>query len=562
MQEGCCSNDALFWTLPLDRVLALLSAIALVATAFVLYPYHKAVNLFQNPVRWREVAERTPGQSSATPQATAADAEACSSSRDITLAEAAPQALPETDEVLDGGDDASLKNLPEFASGVRSVVFDDGAAYNGEWRNGKMHGRGVFLWPTGDRYEGEWKDGEQDGQGTFAAADGSVYYGGWSHGKMDGEGVYKPGMLAASAAGAHQATVGDVIFLRRYVQGKLMKEVSLRMKDAAQKKQVKESRKKQSLGGRPLQPGEVIYKGHHSYDLMRQLQLGIMYSIAQAGLTAAADLTSKDYTEETVQYFPSSSTGDASAFKYKDYAPKVFHKLRAAFHIDNADYLVSLTGGPALRELPSPGASGCIFFLSSDDRFLIKSVRKEEMALLLGLVKRYYRHVAANPRTLLVHFYGLHRISPWLGRNARFLVMGNVLPSNKRMHRKYDLKGSTYKRTAGKEKMDSEPGATLKDLDIDIKVSSPCSPNQKRGRRLAMTAVGEGSGVGGALGHYGGVFSHAFGFYYLKLCFCGLCSWSWLLLSVSNSWPSSSPTRRSFRAWASSTTLFSWGCIS
>lgn len=33
---------------------------------------------------------------------------------------------------------------------------------------------------------------------------------------------------------------------------------------------------------RPLQPGEVIYKGHHSYDLMRQLQLGILYSIAQA----------------------------------------------------------------------------------------------------------------------------------------------------------------------------------------------------------------------------------------------------------------------------------------
>ena len=30
-----------------------------------------------------------------------------------------------------------------------------------------------------------------------------------------------------------------------------------------------------------VRPGETIYKGHHSYDLMRQLQLGILFSIAK-----------------------------------------------------------------------------------------------------------------------------------------------------------------------------------------------------------------------------------------------------------------------------------------
>ena len=30
-----------------------------------------------------------------------------------------------------------------------------------------------------------------------------------------------------------------------------------------------------------MRPGETIYKGHHSYDLMRQLQLGILFSIAK-----------------------------------------------------------------------------------------------------------------------------------------------------------------------------------------------------------------------------------------------------------------------------------------
>jgi hypothetical protein len=51
--------------------------------------------------------------------------------------------------------------------------------------------------------------------------------------------------------------------------------------------------------------------------------------------------------------------------------------------------------------------------------FLVKTVGKEEMRLLLKLIPRYYRHVAANPATLLVRFYGVHRLSPLLGRRVR-----------------------------------------------------------------------------------------------------------------------------------------------
>lgn len=52
-----------------------------------------------------------------------------------------------------------------------------------------------------------------------------------------------------------------------------------------------------------------------------------------------------------------------------------------------------------------------------------------------------------------------------LGKNIRLLVMNNLLPSSIRMHQKYDLKGSTYKRRASKhEKI--KPSPTLKDLDF------------------------------------------------------------------------------------------------
>lgn len=356
-----------------------------------------------------------------------------------------------------GGDDSAARLDVE-----RTVLFDDGSSYSGEWREGRIEGRGVFLWANGDRFEGEWKDDLQNGQGTFASVDGSVYYGGWRNGLKDGDGVFRP---------ARQQEQGDtpVLYLRRYEAGKLVKNIKLdisEMKGTKGKVKYNDMRKHLSME-RPLKPGEVIYKGHHSYDLMRQLQLGIMYGIAQEEQELVSNSMEKtDYNSVLVQNFPSS--GNVPGFKYKDYLPKVFQLLRKSFGVDSADYLVSLTGGPALREMPSPGASGCIFFLSEDDRFFIKSVRKEEMEIFLQFMKHYQKYVSSVPETLLVKFFGIHRISPWFGSNARFVVMGNVLPTEKRMHRKYDLKGSTYKRTVGREKR-NDPGATLKDLDIDMK---------------------------------------------------------------------------------------------
>lgn len=103
---------------------------------------------------------------------------------------------------------------------------------------------------------------------------------------------------------------------------------------------------------------------------------------------------------------------NGSSFKWKDYSPLVFQRLRQLFGIDNMDYLLSLTGDTALRLLASPGKSGSAFFLSEDDRFLIKTVQQEEMRLLLELIPKYYRHVEDNSGTLLTRFHGLHMVKP------------------------------------------------------------------------------------------------------------------------------------------------------
>ena len=50
-----------------------------------------------------------------------------------------------------------------------------------------------------------------------------------------------------------------------------------------------------------------------------------------------------------------------------------------------------------------------------------------------------------NPHTLLPKFFGMYMYM-YNQKNIRLTVMNNLLPSNVKMHLKFDLKGSTYKR--------------------------------------------------------------------------------------------------------------------
>lgn len=55
-----------------------------------------------------------------------------------------------------------------------------------------------------------------------------------------------------------------------------------------------------------------------------------------------------------------------------------FRHLRELFQVDPADYMLAICGNDALRELSSPGKSGSFFYLTQDDRFMIKTVKKSE----------------------------------------------------------------------------------------------------------------------------------------------------------------------------------------
>lgn len=57
----------------------------------------------------------------------------------------------------------------------------------------------------------------------------------------------------------------------------------------------------------------------------------------------------------------------------------MFRHLRELFAIDPADYMLAICGNDALREMSSPGKSGSFFYLTQDDRFIIKTLKKSEV---------------------------------------------------------------------------------------------------------------------------------------------------------------------------------------
>ena len=69
------------------------------------------------------------------------------------------------------------------------AIFESGKWYEGEFRDGEPYGRGVFKFKSGRRYEGEYRDGWRHGRGVCMSADGGGYEGEWHNGERHGRGA-------------------------------------------------------------------------------------------------------------------------------------------------------------------------------------------------------------------------------------------------------------------------------------------------------------------------------------------------------------------------------------
>ena len=173
-----------------------------------------------------------------------------------------------------------------------------------------------------------------------------------------------------------------------------------------------EVKEKQKLGHRRIdRQGEVSYKRVPSNALMGAIQLGIANSLGSLANRPRRDILVQDFDVIEEVAFPTIGSQTTPShkfddFKFKTYAPIAFRYFRELFKVEADEFLRSLCAN-SLKELSNPGASGSIFYVSQDDKFIIKTVQHKEAEFLRKLLPGYYLNLHQNPRTLLPKFFGL-----------------------------------------------------------------------------------------------------------------------------------------------------------
>ena len=244
---------------------------------------------------------------------------------------------------------------------------------------------------------------------------------------------------------------------------------AVRWTDSVRQKRASRRRRKDEEEEEKVMVGKKVDENHVNWITAYDMLTGIRFTVSRTNAKMDRDLTDADFV--AVHKFSFDVAGNELTpsakydFKFKDYAPWVFRRLRTMFHLDPADYLVSLTAKVILSELGSPGKSGSFFYFSRDYKYIIKTIHHGEHKLLRKILKDYYAHVQENPNTLISQFYGLHRIKIPYGRKIHFVVMNNLFPPHRDIHQTFDLKGSTIGRDFKEEELEKNPRATLKDLN-------------------------------------------------------------------------------------------------
>ncbi|KAK4487376.1 hypothetical protein RD792_005997 [Penstemon davidsonii] len=338
-------------------------------------------------------------------------------------------------------------------SGKGKMFWTNGNVYEGNWEDGVPKGNGTYKWVDGSFYVGNWSRDVEEQNGTYYPSNSLLE----ATLEWDPQEVYNndlrdcvvcpiekvPIWPSQKKLAVWRSTKGSETVNRPRrmsvdgrIDGAVDKDLGrMRLSDAAaslpyiDRRTGNESDDTLSLHtdgvsnrGSPLilpktvkRQGETICKGHRNYELMLNLQLGIRHSVGRPGPPPSLDLkpSAFDPKEKYWTKFPSEGSKitpphQSCEFRWKDYCPKVFRTLRMLFKVDPADYMLSICGNDALRELSSPGKSGSFFYLTNDDRYMIKTMKKAEVKVLLRMLNAYYNHVRAFENTLVTKYFGLH----------------------------------------------------------------------------------------------------------------------------------------------------------
>ena len=96
--------------------------------------------------------------------------------------------------------------------------YSNGDFYQGEWKDNKIHGSGIYIYSNGDKYEGSFINAMKHGQGKISFGlqsqwAGDEYTGEFRNDKFHGQGVY-----TYSSGGKY---VGEFYNNKKHGQGKI-----------------------------------------------------------------------------------------------------------------------------------------------------------------------------------------------------------------------------------------------------------------------------------------------------------------------------------------------------
>uniref|UniRef100_R7W1M3 1-phosphatidylinositol-4-phosphate 5-kinase n=1 Tax=Aegilops tauschii TaxID=37682 RepID=R7W1M3_AEGTA len=369
------------------------------------------------------------------------------------------EAGPEThsEQLLPSGDFYQGSVRGDLPDGSGKFLWTDGSMYEGSWRQGRASGRGKFSWPSGATYEGDLAGGQTQHECIHSKIMSCAHCVATIRDPSRTSSKYRSGVRCSLPSGGLLVTslTASIIAHHTLTLAKAMRAPSMQTK----------------------KQGETISKGHKNYELMLNLQLGIRHAVGRHSAPNSLDLKSSafDPKEKVWSRFPPEGSKhtpphQSCDFRWKDYCPLVFRTLRKLFDVDPADYMISICGDDALRELSSPGKSGSFFYLTNDDKYMIKTMKKSEVKVLLRMLPAYYKHVRNFEHTLVTKFFGLHcvKITGAIQKKVRFVIMGNLFCSHYGIHRRFDLKGSSQGRMTDKPLDQIDEHTTLKDLDLNF----------------------------------------------------------------------------------------------
>ena len=179
------------------------------------------------------------------------------------------------------------------------------------------------------------------------------------------------------------------------------------------------------------------------------------------------------------------------SFMIKEYAGIVFNNIRRLYNYDKESFIQSISpqvfiteiiisNTSSIEEFFNTGSSGSLFYYTRDGKFILKTIDKKEYKTLKRILPKYYTHLVNYKNTFLPKIFGYYKLIRKVKKkktNFYFIIMMNVFSTKKKIHLRFDLKGSKLGREVlkPKEKVElnyesvlGKYNYALKDLDFDF----------------------------------------------------------------------------------------------